>query len=165
MLHFAVVEIELIGLMISSTPADKEVLALLFGDYTVLYAAGIIMPIMALVMIVTPRLRLSRVAMIVAALLTILGILAHRLMLLYGAYAVPSLLFTLPGSGSGMPQENWGYPISTGFGDLGEPIFAATTAYVPTLTEIGVALLPLGVAVLACGVLMALSRSCPAHED
>ncbi len=119
---------------------------------------------MALVMVVTPRLRLSRIAMISAALLTILGILAHRMMLLYGAYAVPSLLFTLPESSSGAQLGSWGYPISTGFGALGEPMFAATTAYVPTMIEVGVALLPLGIAVFVCAVLMLLARAYPAHE-
>lgn len=163
-LHFAIVAIGLIGLVTSSVPAEKELLALLSGDYAVLYAAEIILPIMALVLVVTPRLRLSRITMAVAALLTTAGILAHRMMLLYGAYAVPSLLFTLPESSSGAQLGSWGYPISTGFGALGEPMFAATTAYVPTMIEVGVALLPLGIAVFASAVLMLLARAYPAHE-
>lgn len=113
----------------------------------------------------TPRLRSSRLALIAAVVLTILGVLAHRLMLLYGAYAVPSLLFTLPEDSSGVAQGNWGYPISTGFGALGEPMFSATTAYVPTPIEIGVAFLPFGIALVTCVVLMALARSYPARKD
>lgn len=87
---------------------------------------------------------------IVASVLTIVGIFAHRLMLLYPSYNAPSLYLQL----SGTDLTTGPYAISTGRYLDWDTSFALTTSYLPSGGEWLAAFLPIGFAIIAFFILV-----------
>lgn len=136
------------------TPMAQGVLAAL-GDHMGLYAAELALPAVGMACLLSIARHGASGACMLASGLSIVGIFAHRLMLLFPAYDAPSLYLTL----SGTDALTGPYPLSTGrYLDLGQA-FAITTAYVPAPAEWLAALLPVGVAVVATIVIVAAMRT------
>lgn len=57
---------------------------------------------------------------------------------------------------AGLEENLWSYPISSGVLEAGKDLFVTSTAYVPSLTEWAVNLLPMGLVVLILALAAAL---------
>lgn len=142
--HLALALIDL-GLVASkATPEAAGVMSALM-TYLPLYLCELILPAIAMVLLFAVGRKDNRKLDITAAALTIIGIFAHRLMLLFPAYDAPSLYLQL----SGTDFTTGAYPISTGRYLDWDSTFALTTSYAPTGLEWMAALLPIGVAIVA----------------
>ena len=87
---------------------------------------------------------------IAAAIIAIVGIFAHRLMLLYPSYNAPSLYLTL----SGTDAVTGPYPISTGRYLDWDQTFALGTPYFPAGAEWLAGLAPIGFALVATIIIL-----------
>lgn len=135
-------------------PVAGGVLAAL-AAYLPLYVAELALPAIAMVLLLARGRGGQASICVVASLFTIVGIFAHRLMLLFPAYNAPSLYLTLSGTGT----VTGAYPISTGrWVDWGQS-FASSTAYVPAPAEWVAALLPIGVAAVVAILLGVIVRA------
>ena len=110
--------------------------------YWPLYAAELLLPLLAVFLFWKPRERTRSRAWKIAGMLVLVGMFAHRLMLLFPSFNVVPLYAGLTPAGS-----LWEYPVSTGLVN-GAPAFATSTAYVPTFGEWGVAFLAIGFVLL-----------------
>ena len=106
--------------------------------YWPLYLAELLLPLIAAMLFLMPRFNRQRTPLIVSGILVILGVFAHRMMLLYPAFNAVSLTVGTTATG-----ELWEVPVSSGLNG-GAAALITTTAYVPSLAEWGLVLLPLG---------------------
>lgn len=139
-----------LGLVAAATSAASVGVKEVILAYLPLYLCELVLPAAGMIVLLVTA-RSARVApKLVGSLLVIVGIFAHRLMLLYPAYDAPSLYLTLVGTGA----VTGPYPISTGrYLDWGTT-FALATGYVPAPLEWVAALLPIGVAIVATLVIL-----------
>ncbi len=142
--HLALALGDLALVALEATPEAGGVLAAI-GAMWPLYLCELMLPAAAMVMLFTVGRKGGAKWGVASAVLSIVGILAHRLMLLYPAYNAPSLYLTL----SGTDAVTGPYPVSTGRYLDWDTTFAQTTAYVPTGEEWLAGLLPIGVAIVA----------------
>ena len=132
---------------------EAGVLAALLANLP-LYLCELVLPAIAMAIMLVGGKRGAKNGLLIASVLTIVGIFAHRIMLLFPAYNAPSLYLTL----SGTDAVTGAYPISTGrYVDWGQA-FSSTTNYAPVPVEWLAALLPLGVAVLATVIITMIIR-------
>ncbi len=134
---------------LEGTPESSGVLAAI-GAQLPLYLCELLLPAAGMIMLFITARSSKAAPKAVAAILVIIGIFAHRLMLLYPAYNAPSLYLTL----SGTDAVTGPYPISTGRYLDWDTTFALGTAYLPAPAEWLAALLPLGVAIVGTGVIL-----------
>ena len=80
--------------------------------------------------------------MLIGGVLVVVGMFFHRLMLLYPAFASPTLYVPL----SNEPSPSWPLPASTGLYDHTGNAFEIAQGYIPNFFEWASMLLPLGVA-------------------
>lgn len=155
--HLALALIDLGLVAGKGTPESGGVMAALM-TYLPLYLCELILPAIAMALLFAVGRKDNRKLDITAAVLTVIGIFAHRMMLLFPAYDAPSLYLQL----SGTDFTTGAYPISTGRYLDWDTTFALTTQYAPAGLEWLAALLPVGVAILASVVIFwamgALSR-------
>lgn len=144
-LHFFFTAMELILLGWEYSATTLEVLHIVFANYGLLYAIEIIFPAIAMVMFFSRKVKESSRMLYVLSFFVIIGAFVHRLMLMYpGFNAIPMSLQ------SSVSNELWAYPIASGV-DFTPDVFVQSVAYMPTLMEWGVALLPFGLALLVIG--------------
>lgn len=143
-MHLALALGDLALVALEATPEAGGVLAAI-GSMWPLYLCELVLPAAAMVVLFTIGRKGEALPSLIAAAVAIVGILAHRLMLLYPAYNAPSLYLTL----SGTDAVTGPYPVSTGRYLDWDTTFAQTTAYVPTPEEWLAGLLPFGVAIVA----------------
>lgn len=147
--HLALALGDLALVALEATPEAGGVLAAI-GAMWPLYLCELVLPAAAMVMLFTVGRNGGAKWGVASAVLAIVGILAHRLMLLYPAYNAPSLYLTL----SGTDAVTGAYPISTGRYLDWDTTFALGTPYVPAGAEWLAALLPIGVAIVATLIIL-----------
>lgn len=134
---------------LEGTPESAGILAAL-GSNIVLYLAELILPLIAMIMLFTRAKSGDNKYSLIAAILVIVGIFAHRLMLLFPAYNAPSLYLQL----SGTDFTTGPYPLSTGCYLDWDWTFATVSPYFPAGLEWLAALLPVGLAIVAVIVIL-----------
>ncbi len=147
--HLVLALCDLALISMEATPVSGGVLAAI-GAQLPLYIAELVLPAAGMIILFVQASSPKRTAKLVAAVLIIVGIFAHRLMLLYPAYNAPSLYLTL----SGTDAVTGPYPVSTGRYLDWDTTFALTTNYLPAPAEWLAALLPIGVAIVATLVIL-----------
>lgn len=147
--HLALALIDLALVAFNGSAVDAGVRAAL-GDTLWLYVAELLLPAAAMVVLFTVGRSGKASFGVLASVLAIVGIFAHRMMLLYPAYNAPSLYLQL----SGTDFTTGPYPVSTGRYLDWDQTFALTTDYVPAPPEWLAALLPIGVAIVAAMVIL-----------
>lgn len=146
-LALAICDLVLVGL--EGTPESGGVLAAIQQNI-VLYLCELVLPAIAMILLFVNG-KQGKVSYAVASsILVIVGIFAHRLMLLYPSYNAPSLYLTL----SGTDAVTGAYPISTGRYLDWDQAFALQTAYIPIGVEWLAALMPIGFAAVATIVIL-----------
>lgn len=140
--HVVLALAELVLLALEGTAASQATLAAV-GAYAPLYAAELGLPLIAAVLLLVRRRKAGAGELGVYAALAIIGMFAHRLMLLYPAFAAPTLFAGL----SNQSSPAWAYPMSTGLYASSEDAFAMTQVYLPSPVEWASILLPIGCAV------------------
>lgn len=160
--HLALALCDLALVALEATPEAGGVLGAIGATWP-LYLCELALPAAAMIILFTIGRKGDAKWGIAAAVLAIVGIFAHRLMLLYPAYNAPSLYLTL----SGTDAVTGPYPVSTGRYLDWDTTFAQTTTYMPAGQEWLAGLLPFGVAIVATLVILwamsKLSRE-SAHE-
>lgn len=140
--HVVLALAELAMLAFEGTAASAATLAAV-GAYAPLYAAELGLPLVAAVLLLLRAGKAGAGELGVYAALAIIGMFVHRLMLLYPAFAAPTLFSGL----SNQPSAAWAYPMSTGLYSSSGDAFAMTQAYLPSPVEWASILLPIGCAV------------------
>lgn len=147
--HLALALCDLALVALEATPEAGGVLGAIGATWP-LYLCELALPAAAMVILFTIGRKGDTKWGIAAAVLAIVGIFAHRLMLLYPAYNAPSLYLTL----SGTDAVTGPYPVSTGRYLDWDTTFAQTTTYMPAGQEWLAGLLPFGVAIVATLVIL-----------
>lgn len=142
--HLALALCDLILVAMEGTPESGGVLAALQANI-LLYLCELALPAIAMAILFVNSRRERTSLTIAASVLAVVGIFAHRLMLLYPSYNAPSLYLTL----SGTDVVTGPYPISTGRYLDWDQAFALGTAYMPAGLEWLAGLLPIGFAMVA----------------
>ena len=147
--HLVLALIDLCLMFFEGTPESAGILAAV-GSNILLYLVELILPFIAMIMLFLPKNRGQKKPAIIASILVIVGIFAHRLMLLFPAYNAPSLYLQL----SGTDFTTGLYPISTGRYLDWDLTFANTTPYFPAGPEWLAMLFPIGLALVAAVVIL-----------
>lgn len=147
--HLVLALIDLCLMFFERTPESAGILAAV-GSNILLYLVELILPFIAMIMLFLPKNRGQKKPAIIASILVIVGIFAHRLMLLFPAYNAPSLYLQL----SGTDFTTGPYPISTGRYLDWDLTFANTTPYFPAGPEWLAMLFPIGLALVAAVVIL-----------
>lgn len=152
--HVALALAELGMLAIEGTAASRATLDVI-ATYAPLYAIELGLPIVAAVLLLTRGGKAGAAEFGAASALAIVGMFAHRLMLLYPAFAAPTLFAGL----SNQPSPEWAYPMSTGqYATMGDA-FAMTQAYLPSVVEWASILLPIGCAIAVALIAIAATKA------
>lgn len=146
-LVLALADLGLVAL--EGSPVSDGVLAAIGGQLP-LYVAELILPAAGMIILFATMRSPKGTPKMIASALIVVGILAHRLMLLYPAYNAPSLYLTL----SGTDSVTGPYPISTWRYLDWDTTFALGTNYMPAPVEWLAALLPIGVALVGTFVIL-----------
>lgn len=147
--HLVLALIDLCLMFFEGTLESAGILAAV-GSNILLYLVELILPFIAMIMLFLPKNRGQKKPAIIASILVIVGIFAHRLMLLFPAYNAPSLYLQL----SGTDFTTGPYPISTGRYLDWDLTFANTTPYFPAGPEWLAMLFPIGLALVAAVVIL-----------
>lgn len=147
--HLVLALIDLCLMFFEGTPEAAGILAAV-GSNILLYLVELILPFIAMIMLFLPKNRGQKKPALIASILVIVGIFAHRLMLLFPAYNAPSLYLQL----SGTDFTTGPYPISTGRYLDWDLTFANTTPYFPAGPEWLAMLFPIGLALVAAVVIL-----------
>lgn len=147
--HLVLALIDLCLMFFEGTPESAGILAAV-GSNILLYLVELILPFIAMIMLFLPKNRGQKKPALIASILVIVGIFAHRLMLLFPAYNAPSLYLQL----SGTDFTTGPYPISTGRYLDWDLTFANTTTYFPAGPEWLAMLFPIGLALVAAVVIL-----------
>ena len=147
--HLVLALIDLCLMFFEGTPESAGILAAV-GSNILLYLVELILPFIAMIMFFLPKNRGQKKPALIASILVIVGIFAHRLMLLFPAYNAPSLYLQL----SGTDFTTGPYPISTGRYLDWDLTFANTTPYFPAGPEWLAMLFPIGLALVAAVVIL-----------
>lgn len=147
--HLVLALIDLCLMFFEGTPESAGILAAV-GSNILLYLVELILPFIAMIMLFLPKNRGQKKPALIASILVIVGIFAHRLMLLFPAYNAPSLYLQL----SGTDFTTGPYPISTGRYLDWDLTFANTTPYFPAGPEWLAILFPIGLALVAAVVIL-----------
>lgn len=147
--HLVLALIDLCLMFFEGTPESAGILAAV-GSNILLYLVELILPFIAMIMLFLPKNRGQKKPALIASILVIVGIFAHRLMLLFPAYNAPSLYLQL----SGTDFTTGPYPISTGRYLDWDLTFANTTPYFPAVPEWLAMLFPIGLAFVAAVVIL-----------
>lgn len=109
-------------------------------------ALEVVLPLVAIVGFLVKRGRESRGFLVAGSLLAIVGSFVPRMLMMYAGFNVAPMSLNVMGTG-----VYWAPPIATGVGNAAS-VFQSATAYLPTLPELGVALLPVGVALFIVAI-------------
>ena len=147
--HLVLALIDLCLMFFEGTPESAGILAAV-GSNILLYLVELILPFIAMIMLFLPKNRGQKKPALIASILVIVGIFAHRLMLLFPAYNAPSLYLQL----SGTDFTTGPYPDLTGRYLDWDLTFANTTPYFPAGPEWLAMLFPIGLALVAAVVIL-----------
>lgn len=141
------------------TPESAGILAAI-GSNIILYLIELILPLIAMILLFTRAKDGNQKYSFIASILVIIGIFAHRLMLLLPAYNAPSLYLQL----SGTNFTTGPYPISTGRYLDWNWAFANISPYFPAGLEWLAALMPVGLAIVAVIVILWIMKKIQKQE-
>lgn len=139
-IHLALAVIELLIVCFGGSAADGGALAAL-GSVWLFYALELGLPLAAVFVLLRGKNDPTK-NMLIGGVLVVVGMFFHRLMLLYPAFASPTLYVPL----SNEPSPSWPLPASTGLYDHTGNAFEIAQGYIPNFFEWASMLLPLGVA-------------------
>ena len=140
--HFFFTAMEIVLLAWENSLSSNEVLHIVFGEYGLLYGTEIILPALVMVAFFIKKVQNSPVLLYLGSAMVVVAAFVHRLMLLFpGFNAIPLSMQPL---GS---DALWAYPVAAGVPDV-PSVFVSSVAYLPTLTEWGVFMLPVGLSFL-----------------
>ncbi len=120
-----------------------DTLAILFKDYFWVHAFEVLAPLGAVILLLNEKVRNSAGAMIAACCLLIAGILAHRFLLMPGAF--DRIAFTI--NPLGLQDTEWSVPIASGRYDQALDTFVTQWWYFPSGVELAIFV---GVLAFAC---------------
>lgn len=142
--HLVLALVDLALVVFEGTPESAGIMAAI-GSNILLYLVELILPAIAMIMLFKMGKDGKKKPALIASILVVIGIFAHRMMLLFPAYDAPSLYLQL----SGTNLTTGPYPISTGRYLDWDVTFANTIGYFPVGLEWLAALLPIGIAIIA----------------
>lgn len=148
-LHLVLAICDLVIVTVEGTPEAGGVLGAI-GANILLYLCELLLPAIAMVLLFVNGGKKQANIYIAASIIAIVGIFAHRMMLLYPSYNAPSLYLTL----SGTDAVTGPYPISTGRYLDWDQTFALGTQYFPAGAEWLAGLAPIGFALVATIVIL-----------
>ena len=138
--HLVLAAIELLIVCFGGSAADGGALAAL-GSVWLFYVLELGLPLAAVFVLLRGKNEPTK-NMLIGGVLVVIGMFFHRLMLLYPAFANPTLYVSL----SNEPSPSWPLPASTGLYDHTGNAFEIAQGYIPNFFEWASMLLPLGVA-------------------
>lgn len=138
--HLVLAVIELLIVCFGGSAADGGALAAL-GSVWLFYVLELGLPLAAVFVLLRDKNEPTK-NMLIGGVLVVIGMFFHRLMLLYPAFANPTLYVSL----SNEPSPSWPLPASTGLYDHTGNAFEIAQGYIPNFFEWASMLLPLGVA-------------------
>jgi molybdopterin-containing oxidoreductase family membrane subunit len=124
-------------------PEAMETLAITFHEYLWTHAFEVLAPLAAVILLLNEKVRNSAAAMIGSCCLLIAGILAHRFLLMPGAFG--KIAFTI--NPLGLQDVYWPVPIASGRYDLALDTFVTEWHYFPSAVELAIFA---GVVAFAC---------------
>lgn len=145
--HLVLALADLALVAFEGTPESSGIMSAI-GSNILLYLVELILPAIAMIILFKMGRDGKKKLALAASILVIIGIFAHRMMLLFPAYDAPSLYLLL----SGTNLTTGPYPISTGRYLDWDVTFANTIGYFPVGLEWLAALLPIGIAIVAAFV-------------
>ena len=151
--HVVLALVELGVLLSETTPAAHSVKNIIL-QYLPLYGVELILPLGAAIILWIARKNLTAKLSVGCSIAVIVGMLAHRMMLLYPALAGSTLFVSL----SNAESPFWAYPVSVGLYDKQATAFALVQSYFPTPIEWISALMPIGLAILIVVIGMNVAR-------
>ncbi|MBF0316049.1 MAG: polysulfide reductase NrfD [Oligoflexia bacterium] len=113
-----------------------HVLKILFQDYLWLHLIEVIFPVVAVYLLFKESVLQSQKKLVATTILLLLGVFAHRYLLMPGAYNAVPLSFLPLGQQAIGPA--WSYPIALGRSAANGDLFSAHWAYYPSLVEVGI---------------------------
>lgn len=138
--HFFLVSIDLLVHWWWGEHEGLGVLHQVFGEYGWLYSVELILPAFTMMYFFTRKGKSSMNSLIFGSVLLFIGVFVHRMMLMFPAFNEIPLTLINPG----MEVETWAYPVALGEYRDGLAVFVNSWAYVPSIVEIGLTLLPFG---------------------
>ncbi len=141
--HIVLTLAEVALLAVEGTSAAQATLGLI-ARYAPLYAVELVLLAATAVFLWAKGKSASKRAFVACFAATAVGVLAHRMMLLYPALSSSTLFVKL----SNAESPFWAYPSSTGLYGKVDSAFAIVQGYVPSSVEVVSVLLPVGIAVL-----------------
>lgn len=131
-------------------PEELKILSLVFNRYGWIHLLEVVLPAFTMLFFFTSKAEKSYTSLMFGSLLLFIGVFAHRMLLMFPAFNAFPLSLTLPG----MNVDGWSYPVAIGQFKEGLPVFVSSWSYSPTLVEVGVALLPFGLAMLVISLML-----------
>lgn len=139
--HFFFVAVDLIIHGWWGSSESHELFSLLFGRYGWVYGTELLLPGFTMLYFFSARGKRSYQSLILGSVLLFIGVFAHRMMLMFPAFNAIPLTLSLPAAGI----ESWAYPISVGVMRQGMSSFVTSWAYVPSIVEVLLAILPFAI--------------------
>ena len=158
--HFVFTILEIITIAWNGSLEGQELLHIVFHRYGLLFALEIILPLIAMIVYFVWN-GSSRILLALMSILVIIGMFIQKMMHLLPAFN--SISLSLPTGGS--ENSLWSFPISSGFFRPGEDLFVRSWDYMPTLPEIVLGLLPVGLILFVLGAAWILFGLIPGEEE
>ena len=112
--------------------SSMHTLGLVFGDFLSIHALEVIAPLLAVLLLSRKSVRESKIALVASSLLLLVGVFAHRFLLMPPAFEAIPLTF----NPIGLHDMFWSYPIASGRFVEGMDTFVDRWNYFPTMIEI-----------------------------
>ncbi|MCZ7372624.1 MAG: polysulfide reductase NrfD [Candidatus Methanoperedens sp.] len=111
--------------------SSMHTLGLVFGEYLRIHALEVIAPLLAVLLLSRKSVRESKIALVASSLLLLVGVFAHRFLLMPPAFEAIPLTF----NPIGLQDMFWSYPIASGRYIEGVNTFVDKWNYFPTIVE------------------------------
>ena len=149
--HFVFSFLEIVTIAWNGGLEGQELIHLVLGKYGVWYFLEMLLPLIAMIIWFLHKGGMRK-AVSVGGVLVLIGMFIQKLM--HFAPAFNQIPLTLPSGGA----ENtlWSFPVSSGFFREGEDLFIRAYDYMPSLPEIAVGLLPVGLLIFIIAAACAL---------
>lgn len=157
--HIVMTLAEVALMVAEGTPAAHAALGLI-ADYAPLYAIELVLFAATAVFLWARGKTAGRKAFIACFVATAVGVLAHRMMLLYPALSSSTLFVKL----SNVDSPFWAYPSSTGLYGKIDGAFAIVQGYAPSVIEVVGALLPAGISIAIAVICVNVVRGAAARR-
>ena len=141
--HFVFTFLEIVTISWNGGLEGKELLHIVFGRYGLLFFLEMALPFVAMIAWFFYQ-GGSRKMLGTMSALVVISMFIQKMMHLLPAFNVISL--SLPAGGA--ENKLWSFPISSGFFKEGQDLFVRSWDYMPTLPEIAVGLLPVGILII-----------------